>query len=94
MKKLNKQTKLNVRNKKLNKRYLSLIKMLSKIFYHKYNNIIVLKNEDIYKVLKKELIILLNKLYKAFDKASKKGVLHNNLISRKKSKFGKLVNNL
>jgi len=89
--------KQNKRNRIINKRYVSTIKTLSKLFIlkiEKYNsgkkdNTLGITEEDQQKI-KTETLIILKNLYSTIDKAVKKGVVHKNTAARKKSKVGKL----
>lgn len=72
----------NKRNRLINRRYISTIKTLSKLFIVKNN----LKNQEGLE----ELFKLTKSLYSIIDKAVKKGVIHKNTASRKKSRIGKL----
>nr|YP_009545199.1 ribosomal protein S20 [Synura uvella]AYO28353.1 ribosomal protein S20 [Synura uvella] len=79
----------NIRNRMVNRRYSSTIKTLSKLFLKQIKDILLKpKNEEtIPKV--NETLGIKNKLYSIIDKAVKKGVIHKNNGSRKKSKINK-----
>jgi small subunit ribosomal protein S20 len=80
----------NNRNRIINKRYISTIKTLSKLFNLKIKE---LQGITIPEERTKEKVITLNilkNLYSIIDKAVKKGILHKNTAARKKSKVGKL----
>jgi small subunit ribosomal protein S20 len=89
--------KQNNRNRIINKRYVSTIKTLSKLFKFKIEKYKAIKNETSIEIssqerekLKTESLIILKNLYSIIDKAVKKGVVHKNTAARKKSKVGKL----
>ena len=86
-KKIVKQTK---RNRIINKRYVSTIKTLSKLFLLKINEIKTILNNKATEKEKLEILSILKNLYSIIDKAVKKGVIHKNTAARKKSKIGKL----
>ena len=71
----------------INRRYISTIKTLSKLFTKKIKSLSVTSTEDTSN-LKKESSLIANKLYSIIDKAVKKGVLHKNNAARKKSRIG------
>lgn len=78
----------NKRNRIINRRYTSTLKTLFKLFQFKiklFNDTNSDKNS-----LKLETFTLIKNLYSIIDKAVKKGILHKNTASRKKSKIGKL----
>jgi small subunit ribosomal protein S20 len=78
----------NKRNRIINRRYTSTLKTLFKLFQFKmklFNE----SNSD-KNALKLETFKLIKNLYSIIDKAVKKGILHKNTASRKKSKIGKL----
>jgi small subunit ribosomal protein S20 len=77
----------NKRNRMINRRYISTIKTLSKLFTKKIKSLSVTSTEDTSN-LKKESSLIANKLYSIIDKAVKKGVLHKNNAARKKSRIG------
>ena len=77
----------NKRNRIINRRYISTIKTLSKLFVKKLKNNESSKEET---NSSSELFILTKNLYSIIDKAVKKGVLHKNTAARKKSRIGKL----
>ena len=77
----------NKRNRMINRRYISTIKTLSKLFTKKIKNLSTTSSDEIVN-LKKETSSIANKLYSIIDKAVKKGVLHKNNAARKKSKIG------
>jgi small subunit ribosomal protein S20 len=70
----------NNRNRLINRRYTSTIKTLSKIFWKKIKE----------KKQKIEIENIVSNLYSVFDKAVKKGIVHKNTASRKKSKVGQV----
>jgi len=89
--------KQNKRNRIINKRYVSTIKTLSKLFKFKIEKYKAIKNETSIEItseerekVKTESLIILKNLYSIIDKAVKKGVVHKNTAARKKSKVGKL----
>ena len=82
-----KLVKQNRRNRIINKRYVSTIKTLSKLFAHKISEFSSANDKN---QSKKETFNVLKNLYSIIDKAVKKGVLHKNTAARKKSKVGKL----
>lgn len=78
----------NKRNRIINRRYTSTLKTLLKLFQIKvklFNE----TNDDKIR-LKAEIFNIVKNLYSIIDKAVKKGILHKNTASRKKSKIGKL----
>ena len=80
----------NKRNKTKNRRYKSLIKILSKtlkekiLLYKSLND-----NQDIESLLKIKSVF--SKLFSIIDKASKKKVIHKNTAARKKSSLTQLI---
>jgi small subunit ribosomal protein S20 len=84
----NKKTvKQTNRNRMINKRYVSTIKTISKLFFLKIKTILNNKPTEKEKL---EILNILKNLYSIIDKAVKKGVIHKNTAARKKSKIGKL----
>lgn len=79
----------NKRNRIINRRYSSTIKTLSKLFKSKIKSYSELDNIESKNQIKVDLINLTGKLYSIIDKAIKKGVIHKNNGSRKKSKLTK-----
>jgi small subunit ribosomal protein S20 len=77
----------NKRNRMINRRYISTIKTLSKLFTKKIKSLSTTSTEET-STLKQETKLIANKLYSIIDKAVKKGVLHKNNAARKKSKIG------
>lgn len=77
----------NKRNRLINRRYISTIKTLSKLF-----TLTLKKSENTQElnVIKIQLEKITKNLYSIIDKAVKKGVLHKNTAARKKSRIGKL----
>lgn len=75
------------RNRIINKRYVTTIKTLSKLFSHKLSEF--QKTDDKAK-MKTETFNIVKNLYSIIDKAVKKGVIHKNTAARKKSRVGKL----
>ena len=77
----------NKRNRIINKRYVSTIRTLSKLFKMK----IAVDKVDISdkEKFKSDLLNIVKNLYSIIDKATKKGILHKNTAARKKSKIGK-----
>ena len=86
-----KLVKQNRRNRIVNKRYISTIKTLSKLFAHKISDFSESLNKG---ETKKEIFNTLKNLYSIIDKAVKKGVIHKNTAARKKSRFGKISANV
>ena len=82
-----KLVKQNRRNRIVNKRYISTIKTLSKLFAHKLSDFSTVTDKA---ESKKEIFNTLKNLYSMIDKAVKKGIIHKNTAARKKSKVGKL----
>jgi small subunit ribosomal protein S20 len=82
-----KLVKQNRRNRIVNKRYISTIKTLSKLFTHKISDFSTATDKV---QTKKEIFNTLKNLYSTIDKAVKKGIIHKNTAARKKSKVGKL----
>jgi small subunit ribosomal protein S20 len=84
----------NKRNRVINRRYVSTIKTLSKIFLLKMANLNKTENVEVQTPLRTEAQNLLNSLYSNIDKAVKKNVLHKNRAARKKSKLGQLFSDV
>ena len=89
--------KQNKRNRIINKRYVSTIKTLSKLFKFKIEKYNAAKSEKSVEItdeekqkIKTDSLVILKNLYSTIDKAVKKGVVHKNTAARKKSKVGKL----
>lgn len=82
-----KSVKQNKRNRIINKRYVSTIKTLSKLFNLKVKEFTNSEDKPKQKI---ETLNVLKNLYSIIDKAVKKGVLHKNTAARKKSTVGKL----
>lgn len=78
--------KQNKRNRIINKRYVSTIKTLSKLFKVKLKEFDKSENKEKQKT---ETLNIVKNLYSIIDKAVKKGVLHKNTAARKKSTLGK-----
>lgn len=77
----------NKRNRLINRRYLSTIKTLTKLFIKK-NSLIKSENKTENKeFLIKESQNILNNFYSIVDKAVKKKVIKKNTAARKKSKL-------
>jgi small subunit ribosomal protein S20 len=77
----------NKRNRIINKRYVSTIRTLSKLFKLKIQvDKSEINEKDKFKV---DLLNIVKNLYSVIDKATKKGILHKNTAARKKSKIGK-----
>ena len=80
-----------IRNRIINKRYISTIKTLTKLFilkkkeFNDNNN-----NPEEQKKNNIEIGNILKNLYSIIDKAVKKRVIHKNTAARKKSKVGKI----
>lgn len=86
--------KQNKRNRIINKRYISTIRTLKKLFLMKMKTIST-EEIDITKTkLKTETTIILQNLYSIIDKAVKKNVIHKNTAARKKSNIGKLFSKI
>lgn len=79
----------NKRNRMINKRYISTIKTLSKLFSKNLQKQKEEKDEVIQSNLARQNFILKASLYSFFDKAVKKKVIHKNTAARKKSKIAK-----
>lgn len=77
----------NKRNRIINRRYTSTIKTLSKLFNNKLRMIETSSQKE---NVSQELFKITTNLYSIIDKAVKKGVIHKNTASRKKSRIGKL----
>ena len=84
----------NNRNRIINKRYISTIKTLSKLFQLKIKLVITENNLETKEKIKSESITLIKSLYSIIDKAVKKRVIHKNTAARKKSRFGKLLSKI
>ena len=81
----------NKRNRMINRRYTSTIKTLLKLFRLKIKEISSkLSNEDEKNEKIKEIEFILRNLSSILDKAVKKGVLHKNNASRKKTNLAKV----
>jgi small subunit ribosomal protein S20 len=78
----------NKRNRIINRRYTSTLKTLAKLFQFKLKSFTDNNNDK--SSLKLEIFNIVKNLYSIIDKAVKKGILHKNTASRKKSKIGKL----
>ena len=78
----------NNRNRIINRRYTSTLKTLSKLFQVKLKLFSITNDNN--STLKLETFNIVKNLYSIIDKAVKKGILHKNTASRKKSKIGKL----
>jgi small subunit ribosomal protein S20 len=78
-----KLVKQNRRNRIFNRRYISTIKTLFKLFKNKLDDNLTTKSLD--------FNILVNNLISFIDKAVKKKVLHKNNAARKKSTISKLL---
>jgi small subunit ribosomal protein S20 len=76
----------NKRNRIINRRYISTIKTLSKLFTSTIKNEKTLEKAE----LNSQLLKVTKNLYSIIDKSVKKGVLHKNTAARKKSRIGKL----
>ena len=92
-----KQVTQNKRNRIINKRYVSTIKTLVKLFLNKKKMIETANNvttdvsvNNSLQSNKIELKNILNNIYSIIDKAVKKNVLHKNTAARKKARVGKL----
>lgn len=81
----------NKRNNKINNRYYSKIKFLSKYFL-KFLKISPECQE--YKEEKKKIKLFLSQLYSTLDKAVKKDVIHQNIAAKSKSYFFNISKNL
>lgn len=75
----------NKRNRIINRRYISTIKTLTKLFNVKLKTFEVETDKDLKLKLKTETQNILNKFYSIVDKAVKKSVLKKNTAARKKS---------
>jgi small subunit ribosomal protein S20 len=84
----------NNRNRIINKRYVSTIKTLSKLFQSKLKLIISENTVEVKEKIKLESFNLIKSLYSIIDKAVKKKVIHKNTAARKKSRFGKLFSKI
>lgn len=81
----------NKRNRMINRRYTSTIKTLLKLFRLKVKEISSkLVNGDEKNEKTKEIDFILRNLSSILDKAVKKGVLHKNNASRKKTNLSKV----
>ncbi len=88
-----KETKQNKRNKSINRHYSSTAKNLIKLFNKKFNsNSLILSKEKELFFSKDDGSTLIKAIYSAVDKATKKGVMHINSASKKKSYFTKRLN--
>jgi small subunit ribosomal protein S20 len=81
----------NKRNRMVNRKYLSTIKSLFKLFSLKLKQNQDVNNQASVKI---ESFSLLSRLYSFIDKAVKKKVLHKNTAARKKSKLSFLYSKL
>jgi len=84
----------NKRNRMINRRYISTVKTLSKVFKTNYKNFYEEENNDKKEILKNSILNISNSFYSIIDKAVKKKVIHKNTAARKKSKIGKVVQKL
>jgi small subunit ribosomal protein S20 len=80
----------NKRNRMINRRYISTIKTLFKLFSFKVKNI---KTESFEKD-SKEIKNLVNNLFSVIDKAIKKAVIHKNNAARKKSRISRILSKI
>lgn len=89
-----KEINQNKRNRTVNRRYLSTIKTIWKLFLLqlKKKQEIEINDQNINK--KEEAFSLLKNFYSILDKAVKKNVIHKNTAGRKKSKIFKLYSTL
>jgi len=85
-----KRIELTLRNKIQNRVYKSLIKNSTKKYYSLIEEYKEKPNKEILELIKK----ISNKAYSCIDKALKKGVIHKNTASRKKSQIGLNIKNL
>lgn len=85
----NKKDRLqNERNRLINRRYLSTMRTLSKIFYIKLARLIAKHDNFVYFI---SLVSTFDQLCSILDKSVKKNILHKNTAARKKSIFAKLI---
>jgi small subunit ribosomal protein S20 len=84
----------NKRNRMINRRYSSTIKTLSKLFASQLKIILSKPKIEENKKLCTDILKIRNQFYSAVDKAVKKGVIHKNTASRKKSKVSFLSKNV
>jgi small subunit ribosomal protein S20 len=92
-----KDVKQNKRNRLINKRYISTIKSLNRLFVSKIKLIEIENDSKRKAVLKQNIYCILNKFYSFVDKGVKKGLVHKNTAARKKSNFNrayKTLNNI
>lgn len=82
----------NKRNRIINRRYISTIKTLNKLFNTKLKTFQVETNTDLKIKLKTETKNILNKFYSIVDKAVKKSVIKKNTAARKKSNLYRKFN--
>jgi small subunit ribosomal protein S20 len=80
----------NKRNRIINRRYVSTIKTLSKLFTSLINSKESSNLDGNQNELNPQLLKITKNLYSIIDKAVKKRVLHKNTAARKKSRIGKL----
>ena len=80
----------NLRNKRINKRYITTLKILFKLFLFKIKN--CTKSNDIKRI--PEITLLISNLFSIIDKAIKKQVIHKNKGNRKKIQIIKLFKNI
>jgi small subunit ribosomal protein S20 len=84
----------NKRNRLINKRYVSTIKTLNKLFTSKIKLFANEKDNELKEKLKVETFNVIKNLYSIIDKAVKKSVIHKNTAARKKSKVGKIFSKI
>jgi small subunit ribosomal protein S20 len=79
---LTKSVKVNLRNKKQNKKYKSRIKTFTRKCLYFGKKYLIETNTHFYMLIKKNF----NLAFQALDKCQKINIFHSNTIARKKSK--------
>jgi ribosomal protein S20 len=87
-------TRKSTRNKIQNKYYTTSVKTLLKSFLSKSKSCSLEENVFSKEQLKKEALLILNKLFSFLDKASKNSALHKNRTNKKKSLVSNIYNKL
>lgn len=81
----------NLRNKRINKRYIFSLKTLYKVFLCKIEESKKLTEP---KINLNEINLLISNLFSIIDKSIKKGVIHYNKGNRRKNQINKLYKTL
>jgi small subunit ribosomal protein S20 len=85
----------NKRNRIINRKYISIIKTLSKRFRTLFLKLSTENSKNIEEnFLKEKLFSLIKNLFSIIDKAAKKKIIHKNTAARKKSALSKMLKKL